>query len=108
MSAINRTLRAALPAATRFTAPRLSTSVRSSIPAFKRTAVKTTAFSTMSNMQSAAGPVETVNPREYDPEIKDIASFVHNTPIDSDLAVSCPEAIIREGRCAEKVGGEVN
>lgn len=62
----------------------------------------------MSKMQSAAGPVETVNPREYDPEIKDIASFVHNTPIDSDLAVSCPEAIIREGRCAEKVGGEVN
>lgn len=106
MSAINRTLRAALPAATRFTAPRLSTSVRSSIPAFKRTAVKTTAFSTMSKMQSAAGPVETVNPREYDPEIKDIASFVHNTPIDSDLAVSCPESTIREGRCAEKDGGD--
>lgn len=26
--------------------------------------------------------------REYDPEIKDIASYVHNTPIDSELAVS--------------------
>jgi 2-methylcitrate dehydratase len=25
--------------------------------------------------------------REYDPEIKDIASYVHNTPIDSELAV---------------------
>lgn len=26
--------------------------------------------------------------REYDHEIKDIASYVHNTPIESDLAVS--------------------
>lgn len=88
MSAINRTLRAALPTAVRFAAPRISTSARASAPAFRRTAVKTTAFSTMSKMQSAGGPVEAVNPREYDPEIKDIASFVHNTPIDSDLAVS--------------------
>ena len=85
MSALNRTLRAALPSVARFTAPRISTRV--SGPAFRATAVKTTAFSSMSKMMSANGPVETVNPREYDPEIKDIASFVHNTPIDSDLAV---------------------
>lgn len=26
--------------------------------------------------------------REYDPEIKDMASYVHNYKIDSDLAVS--------------------
>jgi 2-methylcitrate dehydratase len=29
-------------------------------------------------------------PREYDPEIKDIADYVANKPIDSDLAVSNP------------------
>lgn len=33
-------------------------------------------------------------PREYDPEIKDIADYVANKPIDSELAVSssvpCP------------------
>lgn len=27
-------------------------------------------------------------PREYDPEIKDIADYVANKPIDSDVAVS--------------------
>ena len=30
--------------------------------------------------------------REYDPEIKDMASYVHNYKIDSDLAVSYREA----------------
>lgn len=25
--------------------------------------------------------------REYDPEIKDIASYIHNTPVNSELAV---------------------
>lgn len=31
-------------------------------------------------------------PREYDPEIKDIADYVANKPIDSELAVSrCPQ-----------------
>lgn len=38
----------------------------------------------MSKLQSNA-PIQ-VSVREYDPEIKDIASFVHNTPIESDLA----------------------
>jgi 2-methylcitrate dehydratase len=27
--------------------------------------------------------------REFDPEIKDMASYVHNYKIDSDLAVRC-------------------
>lgn len=43
-------------------------------------------------MQSNA-PIQ-VSVREYDPEIKDIASFVHNTPIDSDLAVCEPFRIV--------------
>jgi 2-methylcitrate dehydratase len=44
-----------------------------------------TAFSTMSSLKSAAPPVQ--SKREYDPEIKDIASYIHNTAIDSELAV---------------------
>lgn len=48
-------------------------------PSFKQ-------FSTMSPLQSGAPPPPQA--REYDPEIKDIASYVHNTPINSDLAVS--------------------
>jgi len=43
------------------------------------------AFSTMSSLKSAAPPVQ--SKREYDPEIKDIASYIHNTNIDSELAV---------------------
>src|ERR1700712_4629957 len=45
-------------------------------------------FSTMSALQSGAPPPPQV--REYDPEIKDIASYVHHTPINSDLAVGSP------------------
>lgn len=30
--------------------------------------------------------------REYDPEIKDIADYVANKPIDSDLAVSASQS----------------
>lgn len=52
-------------------------------------------FSTMASLQSAAAA--TPSPSEskgYDPEITDIANYVHNKPIDSDLAVSrralCP------------------
>ncbi|KAH8819006.1 MmgE/PrpD family-domain-containing protein [Xylogone sp. PMI_703] len=41
-------------------------------------------FSTMSALRSGAPPPPQA--REYDPEIKDIASYVHHTPIDSDLA----------------------
>jgi 2-methylcitrate dehydratase len=43
------------------------------------------AFSTMSSLKSSAPPVK--SKREYDPEIKDIATYVHNTAIDSELAV---------------------
>jgi 2-methylcitrate dehydratase len=43
-------------------------------------------FSTMSPLQSGAPPPPQA--REYDPEIKDIASYVHHTAIESDLAVS--------------------
>jgi hypothetical protein len=39
----------------------------------------------MSSLKSNAPPVQ--NKREYDPEIKDIASYIHNTKIDSELAV---------------------
>ena len=46
-------------------------------------------FSTMASLQSAAAA--TPSPSEgkgYDPEIKDIADYVHNKKIDSELAVS--------------------
>lgn len=35
-----------------------------------------------------SAPIAAVGVREYDPEIKDMASYVHNYKIDSDLAVS--------------------
>lgn len=43
-------------------------------------------FSTMPALNSAAPP--TTGAREYDPEIKDMASYIHNGKIDSELAVS--------------------
>lgn len=46
-------------------------------------------FSTSVTRLSSA-PVMASQPREYDPEIKDIADYVANKPIDSDLAVSFP------------------
>jgi 2-methylcitrate dehydratase len=51
-------------------------------------------FSTMSPLQSGAPPPPQA--REYDPEIKDIASYVHHTPIESDLAVSFPEVSLND------------
>lgn len=43
-------------------------------------------FSTMASLRSNEhGSVGGV--REYDPEIKDMASYVHNYKVDSDLAV---------------------
>lgn len=41
----------------------------------------------MSSLKSG-GPVLPSEHRGYDPEITDIANYVHNKPIDSDLAVS--------------------
>lgn len=52
---------------------------------FTARTVSPAAFSTMSALKSAAPPV--AGKREYDPEIKDIASYIHNTKIDSELAV---------------------
>jgi 2-methylcitrate dehydratase len=48
------------------------------------TTPRTVAASSFSTT-SAVPPVQAK--REYDPEIKDIASYIHNTPIDSELAV---------------------
>lgn len=51
-------------------------------------------FSTMASLQSAAAA--TPSPaagKGYDPEIKDIADYVHNYKIDSPLAVSAPLAL---------------
>lgn len=39
----------------------------------------------MSSLKSGVAPPVASN-REYDPEITDIASYIHNTPIDSELA----------------------
>lgn len=39
----------------------------------------------MTSLKSAAPPVS--GTREYDPEIKDIANYIHNVKIDSELAV---------------------
>ena len=41
----------------------------------------------MASLQSNA-PVTPSEGRGYDPEIKDIADYIHNKPIDSELAVS--------------------
>lgn len=48
-------------------------------------------FHTMASLQSASAT--TPKPSQgvgYDPEIKDIANYIHNYKIDSDLAVSPP------------------
>jgi 2-methylcitrate dehydratase len=56
-----------------------------------------TSFSTMAALQSGA-PAPAVA-QSYDPEIVDIANYVHNKPIDSELAVSapffCPQLVCR-------------
>lgn len=41
----------------------------------------------MVNLRSNAPGTTTV--REFDPEIKDMASYIHNYEVDSDLAVRC-------------------
>ena len=47
----------------------------------------------MTSLKSAAPPVQ--GKREYDPEIKDIASYIHNTAIDSELAVSLARLLVQ-------------
>jgi 2-methylcitrate dehydratase len=42
----------------------------------------------MSSLQMSAPPAPAIQGKnEYDPEIKDIANYVHNVSIDSELAV---------------------
>jgi 2-methylcitrate dehydratase len=53
-------------------------------------------FSTMSPLQSGVAPLPPA--RDYDPEIKDIASYVHNTSIESDLAVGYSNNLNEEYR----------
>jgi 2-methylcitrate dehydratase len=48
--------------------------------------LSTALFSTMSSLKSSAA-IDT-GAREYDSEINDMASYVHNYKINSDLAVS--------------------
>jgi 2-methylcitrate dehydratase len=47
---------------------------------------RTPRFSTMAARQSAAPAVPT--DKSYDPEIQDMASYIHDYKVDSDLAVS--------------------
>jgi len=94
MSAINRSVRTAaknlrLPALhSRALCAPLSLTLRATVQASPRTPAFRQ-FSAMSPLQSGAPPPPQA--REYDPEIKDIASYVHHTPITSDLAVSSPQ-----------------
>jgi 2-methylcitrate dehydratase len=90
MSTINRGVRTAsrklrLPAlqARALRAP-LTSATRASFGASRTSFFRQ--FSAMAPLQSGAPPPPQA--REYDPEIKDIASYVHHTPITSDLAVS--------------------
>jgi hypothetical protein len=48
----------------------------------------------MTSLKSGAIP-QKLSKREYDPEIKDIANYIHNTPIDSELAVGSMYRIVR-------------
>lgn len=64
----------------RFASPSPIASVRARAPV--------TRFSTMAARQSAA-PAAPAD-RAYDPEIKDMASYIHEYNVDSDLAVSFP------------------
>ncbi|KAK3906584.1 MmgE/PrpD family-domain-containing protein [Staphylotrichum tortipilum] len=50
------------------------------------TYTRTRSFSTMASLQSAGGAAPAASAKSYDPEIVDIANYVHNKPIDSELA----------------------
>lgn len=62
-----------------------SSSPFSKIAAAPRVA-RTSQFSTMAARQSAAPSVQ--GDKSYDPEIKDMATYIHDYNVDSDLAVS--------------------
>lgn len=63
-----------------------------SIRASSRRQSAAVSFSTMSTLKAVTGIAGAAvgGGREYDPEIKDMASYVHNYKIASDLAVSYP------------------
>ncbi|ROT34758.1 2-methylcitrate dehydratase [Sodiomyces alkalinus F11] len=97
MSAVNRSIRSASrslrlqPRSVRLVAPLGSIASQSnklaatSASGSYRLPSSTHTFSTTTNNQSAA-PAMASEAREYDPEIKDIANYVSNYKIDSDLA----------------------
>ncbi|KAH9436883.1 hypothetical protein MCOR02_000546 [Pyricularia oryzae] len=100
MSAVNRTLRVAgrslriqqqrsslstLASLNSTSALRPSSTPRGATSAFS-SSVRTSSFSTSTARQSSAPNMSSAEAREYDPEISDIASYVHDTPIDSELA----------------------
>jgi len=96
MSAVNRGLRQAsrqLRLPQRFSQTSALRPLSSRCAQFARPTVSSTlnrnTFSTMASLQSAntAAPSPSEG-KGYDPEITDIANYVHNKPIDSELAVS--------------------
>ncbi len=92
MSALGRTLYCA---STKTIRPRIIPIYRTevlrastTIPVFNAQALPRTnmAFSTKPALNYSQAPP--AGPREYDPEIKDMANYIHSYKIDSDLAVS--------------------
>lgn len=56
------------------------------------TTTRSSPFHTMASLQSGA-PAKPSEGVGYDPEIKDIANYIHNYKIDSELAVSFPQRL---------------
>ncbi|KAL4781332.1 MmgE/PrpD family-domain-containing protein [Aspergillus varians] len=61
----------------------------SSSPALPRVST----FSTMTSLKSAA-PIPAAVQKEYDPEIKDMADYIHNYKVDSDLAFDTARLVL--------------
>lgn len=73
------------PSFTRISIPSIAARAKLLHPQLLRPTVAGAAqFSTKPALMSSAPPPS--GPREYDPEIKDMASYIHNYKIDSDLA----------------------
>ena len=94
MSAVNRSLRTAskqLRTARIGAAPLASAVARSASFGVARASSTPSSHSNFSTSvaRKSGAPAMPSAPREYDPEIKDIADYVANKEIDSELAVSC-------------------
>lgn len=76
----NRLFSLSRPVASSSLLARSSFSKNSSAP----TVPRVSCFSTMSSLQAAAAPS---TDKSYDPEIKDMASYIHDYNVNSDLAV---------------------